>query len=463
LTFLANHDNLTSLFNRRYFLTCLEENIASKLPSETLAVILIDLARFRTINDNFGHHIGDQLLIELSGRITAWNSYAATISRLGGDEFAVLFTGKYTRKDIEKFCLQLIESCSKPVRIGNHKMSLTISAGIAVFSEESCDGYTLMKHADIAMYRAKSQGYNRFEFYNPLFGQEVNLKNKIEILLKQADFEKSFELFYQPQFSFPYHNLVGAEALIRWKSAELGYIPPSVFIPVAEEIDHIFKIGRWVMQKSIQQAAAWNSKIPLRMKIGFNVSPKQLKDESFFDILKTLLRDDGIDPAWLDAEITESIMISAEDKVRAMLHWLKTLGVSVSIDDFGAGYSSLGYLSKYPFDRIKIDKSLIASISSCNHNGTQIVKAAISMAKSLGIKTIAEGVETQEQLDILTDLGCDQAQGYLLGRPVSADMFEQLFYVTEERFRFSKCLSCARLGAAALCGLSPPGTGPDPL
>ncbi len=433
LTYLANQDTLTSLYNRRYFMGWLDESIKTILPKETLALLLLDLDRFKTINDSFGHDAGDKVLIELANRMTEWNNYGATLARLGGDEFAFIFIGKYTQKDIDGFCSQIADFCSRPISIGGHVLEVTVSIGVALLSTDAVDGKSLLKNADIAMYHAKSQGYNKYQLFDPILSQDMINSNKIEVLLKQADIDKDFELFYQPQFSLPDKQLIGAEALLRWKDAQYGYIPPNVFIPVAEKIEYITKIGKWVMKQSIRQAIAWNQLQPLPIKVGINISPRQLNEDTFIEILKALILDSGVKTAWLDAEITESTMICETDKVHTVFDMLKELGLSISIDDFGSGYSALSYLNKYPFDRIKIDKSLIDNISSYNVSGVHIVKSIITMAKSIGITTIAEGVETEEQLDVLMELGCDQVQGYLLGRPVPATEFERKFMFRSEQ------------------------------
>lgn len=427
LSFLANQDTLTTLFNRRYFMSCLEDALSTKRENEILAVLLIDLDRFKVINDSFGHDVGDLVLISLANRMLAWNSYGATLARLGGDEFAFILLGKLSYKDVEEFCKQIIDFCSKPIDIENDQLFLTISLGVALQSPDANSCKALLKNADIAMYRAKAQGYNKFLFYDVFFNEQNNKRNEIEKLLRKADCDTDFELFYQPQFSLPDKRLIGAEALIRWKSAEHGYIPPNEFIPIAEQIDFIFDLGKWVLRETIRQGIKWNKTSGLNLKLGVNVSPKQLDDAGFIDILQSLSDTEDYAIEWLDAEITESIMLRDDVKIQSIFEMMRTLGISVSIDDFGSGYSSLGYLNKFPFSRLKIDKSLIDKVSSANASGTEVVKAIITMAKAVGIKTIAEGVETQDQLEILIDLGCDQVQGYFLGRPVPPDVFEKRF------------------------------------
>lgn len=437
LTFLANQDTLTTLYNRRHFMSYMEDALHSLCKDNIMAVLLIDLDRFKTINDIYGHDVGDEVLVDLSQRMVSWNRYGATIARLGGDEFALIFMGKYSQEDIESFCEQIIALCREPIQVGDTQMNLTMSIGVALATPDVHDGKTLLKRADIAMYHAKLQGYNKYQFYNPSIDKDFKKLAKVESLLRQVDVEKDFKLFYQPQFSLPDLKLIGAEALIRWESPELGFIPPNVFIPIAEEIDYILKIGTWVMEETINQIKKWNSHYPLQMKIGFNLSSKQFKDKGFVSLLETLITSANLDPDCVDVEITESMMIDDEAYVNNIFASLKKLGVSISIDDFGSGYSALNYLNKYPFDRIKLDKSLIDDLSKEKTNSINIVQAAINMAHASGIQTIAEGVETKEQLDILIDLGCDQVQGFLLGRPVPPNIFEEKFLIKYFRYNES--------------------------
>lgn len=427
LSVLVNQDMLTSLYNRHYFMMCLDDILKNMRKDELVAILLLDMDRFKTINDTFGHDVGDKILIALSCRLTEWNNCGAIIARMGGDEFAVMVVGKYTQKGIEDLCTKMITLCSKPINIGNRELILTMSVGIALTSEDIRDGKRLLQNADIAMYRSKSQGYNKYQVYDSIMSQEFNKATEIEILLRQVDVDKDFELFYQPQYALPGGELIGAEALLRWKHPEHGYIPPNIFIPIAEQIDYIQKIGKWVIQKAIEQSVTWNKKYPIPLKIGFNISPKQIMDSGFIDLVKSLVSNSGIMSSWIDVEITEHIMINDGDNIDEVFSAFRELEISVSIDDFGSGYSAMGYLNKYHFDRLKIDKSLIDNVSQRNISGTNVVKAVISMAHASGIRALAEGVETQEQLDILNELGCDQIQGYFCGRPVPADAFEQRY------------------------------------
>ncbi len=427
LTFLTNQDILTALFNRRYFIDRLNDTLKNRESEDLTALLLIDIDRFKMINDTFGHDIGDKILIEYAYRMTQWNRYGALLARLGGDEFAIMVNGRYTKENVEEFCRQITELCGLPIVIGETTFSVTVSIGASIARAEDCDGRTLLQNADLAADRAQSQGYNGYLIFDPVMSKDFRKSLEIEYLLKNADVKKDFELFYQPQYSIPQKKLVGAEALIRWNTPEHGYIPPNIFIPIAEQGDAIHQIGRWVMREAISQAEKWNRNHALSLKIGFNVSPKQLEDPGFIGLLRTLVSETGAAPEWIDVEITESTMLSDEDKIRDIFAAFEKLRISVSIDDFGTGYSTLGCLGKYSFDRIKIDKSLVDEISERDGKHAHVVQAAINMAHASGMQAIAEGVERQEQLDILMELGCDQIQGYLFGRPVPADIFEQKY------------------------------------
>lgn len=428
LSVLANQDTITKLYNRRYFSVCLEETIEMLQQDEVLAVFQFDIDRFKTINDSYGHDVGDKVIIEVSNRLLEWNTSNAVISRLGGDEFAILMHGYLTTRQLEEYCSQIIDLCSAPIFIDNQVLYITMSIGISVCPKDAYDSVSLLKNSDIAMYRAKAEGFNKYVFFSPSFKENIRQKNEIEALLRKADMESDFELVFQPQFELPDKLLIGAEALLRWKNPEHGYIPPSIFVPVAEEIDYIGRIGKWVLQKAAEQIAEWNKEYSANLKMGVNISPKQLAEKDFFKTLETIITSYKVNTAWLDAEITENLMIEEKSKVKAIFNLFREHNISVSIDDFGSGYSSLGYLNKYHYDRIKIDKSLIDNLLLPGGSGIEVVKAIISMAKAVGKVTLAEGVETLKQLKILTELGCNQVQGYFLGKPVPADIFEKDYF-----------------------------------
>lgn len=427
LVYLANNDTVTKLKNRRFFIMSLEKALKELPKNESLAVFIIDLDRFKTINDTMGHDVGDDVLIEISARIKSSCSGRALLARLGGDEFALFARGNLSREDIAIIAEDIIRESSKPLSINSTILQVTLSVGIALYPSDADNRVALMRSADIAMYRAKSLGYNKYVFYDPFLIEGIGKKNELGQLLKRANIEKDFELYYQPQFDIATGRLVGAEAMLCWKSAELGYISTKEFIPVVEEIDYLFKIGKWAMNKAVRQVIKWNTAYSIDLKMGINISPKQFSEDDLLGAIKNLITHENFKSAWIDAEITEEILLESNHKINKIFEALKEMKVSVSIDALGAGYSTLDYLNKFPFDRIKIDKLLVDQLSESNLSGIQVVKTIVTMAEEMGIITIAEGVEKEEQLTILKRLKCSQAHGNFLGRPVSAADFEKIF------------------------------------
>ncbi|QHQ59954.1 EAL domain-containing protein [Anaerocolumna sedimenticola] len=426
LNFLSKQDTVTTLYNRRYFIQSLEKKLESLEEKETLALIFIDIDRFKTINDMYGHHIGDKVLIEIARRLQSFSGEHSFLARLGGDEFVMCFHGKYGYANMERLSNDIINKCSKEIEVEQYVFHLTISIGISIYPSDAKDRSTLMRNADIAMYQAKMLGKNRCVSFNLKYIEKLSRKSDLEYHLKRLNYEEELQVYYQPQFSIPNKKLIGAEALLRWNNKDLGWVSPAEFIPVAEELNIINPIGEWVMVKAVKQISLWNNTYGSGLKIGINVSPKQLDHKTFVPNLKKVMEENAVPPEYIDIEITESLAIEGEERIKQIDSIFRSLGISISIDDFGTGYSSLSYLKFFPFERIKIAKPLIDAIST-DHYDLQIVKAVIILAKSLGIKTIAEGVESQEQIDILVELGCDEIQGYFLGRPVPADQFEELF------------------------------------
>ena len=425
LALLANQDTVTRLYNRRYFFALFEDAITNRKPAEVLVLMFMDADYFKLINDTYGHTMGDQVLIKLSERLLNCDPYGATMARIGGDEFAILFHGKYNHQEIESYAEKLTDLCSEPMQFDRLTLNIMMSIGISICPSDACDSATLMRYADAAMYHAKFQNHEKYTFYTSNLNVHAYNKNKIEGILGKAEIENDFELYYQPQFSIAARQIIGAEALIRWKSNRHKLIPPGEFIPLAEEIGHMIKIGNWVMNEAFRQVASWNKAYDLQLKMGVNISPKQLDDE-FVNTLKNLLDQHFVDNSWIDIEIAEYVVLENEEKMERMFSLFKQLGLSVSIDHFGTGYSSQSYLKKYRVDRIKIDRSLIEPLLSSD-SYRQIVKTVIAMSKSLGIKVLAAGVELAGELDMLAELGCDQIQGYLLGKPVPAAVFEKKF------------------------------------
>jgi diguanylate cyclase (GGDEF)-like protein len=426
LDILSNQDTITNLYNRRYFMSVLEEAIKNCPEGNCVGLMFLDLDRFKIINDMYGHQIGDEVLIEVSKRLEMLQGEKTMLARLGGDEYVISYKGQFTYAFLEKVAQNLITMFMYPIEVESYMFNISVCIGLSVYPLDAEDAYSLLRNADMAMYQAKKNGKNQIVTFRSSFSEIMKRKNDIEILLKQADFNKEFQLFYQPQFRVEDKKLIGAEALLRWSNSPIGFISPAEFIPVAEEINVINEIGSWVLDNAIKQLKLWSDFNLEEFKLGINVSPKQLDYKNFVSELTNIINRHQISTKLIDIELTESIAIEGEERIQQIVSIFSNLGLSISIDDFGTGYSALSYLKIFPFERIKIAKQLIDSITFDNYD-LQIVKAIIQLAKSIGIKTIAEGVETQDQFDILKCLGCDEIQGYLLGKPVSAAAFMEIF------------------------------------
>ncbi|HBP39045.1 MAG TPA: GGDEF-domain containing protein [Clostridiales bacterium] len=420
---VSNHDTVTSFYNRRYFLMALDRLLKEVKINETVVIFFIDLDRFKSINDTCGHDIGDHVLMEIARRIKAWNQYDAILARMGGDEFVCALRGHYCQEDVAGLAGELIRKCHEPISVPPYQFQITISVGATFYPDDAQDRGTLLKNADIAMYHAKAQGCNQLAFYNQLIHERVARKSELEHLLSQSDYDREFELYYQPIYDAANGTLTGAEALLHWNSPVLGSVPPAEFIPIAEEIGCIIPLGEWVLQQAAIQIRDWNRRYGRKLRISINISPQQLEPVRFAENLAQLVQRTGIDPEWLDLEIVERVAMNGAEPVAAVLHALSGIGVAVSIDNFGTGYSSLSYLQRFSIDRLKIARPLVENIA-VNPGEYQIIKAIVLMAKALGIKTTAEGVETTEQLQILAELQCDEVQGFLTGQPMTAQMLE---------------------------------------
>ena len=426
LEFLSNRDTLTNLFNRRYILTRLQSSLSETKPGEYVALMYIDLDRFKVINDMYGHDMGDKVLLEVSQRFKGFAGENGMLARMGGDEFVFVLTGLADIREPAACAAHIIEQCSRNIYVDDYVFSPSLCIGISLYPLDAHDVGTMLKNADIALYHAKEQGVGRFAVFSRMIRQKTQQRNTIEILLRGGSINSEFSVHYQPQFSIPDQKLIAAEALVRWRNAELGAVSPAEFIPIAEETHRINDIGLWVLEQATAQALTWNSRYGGDLVIGVNISPLQLNSSGLMEKLQSLSGGGGFNPAWLDIEITESVALEGEYRLAQIFNLFKAIGMSVSIDDFGAGYSSIMSLKQYSFDRIKIAKPLIDSITASERN-EQIVRALVLLARSIGMKTIAEGVETRAQLSKLAAIGCDQVQGYLLGRPVPSDEFEALY------------------------------------
>lgn len=424
LDFLANRDTVTNLYNRRYFLEELGTMFLSLEEDDTLALATLDLDRFKTINDMYGHYIGDNIIIELAKRLQFFEKNHTMIARFGGDEFVIAIRGKNSLEDIEKLLRRVIAKCSEPIHIRKNVFEVTMSVGISVYPIDADNTDMLLRNSEMAMFQAKKEGYNQIVVFSDILKENMRWKNKIEINLRKADFNREFRLYYQPQFSIPDRKLVGMEALLRWNCAGRGFVNPSVFIPIAEEINWIVPIGDWVLNQAVSQAVRWNRQYGTDLKIAVNVSPKQLDVPDFTRHVLSVLSRREAPPEWIDLEITEGVAMEGSSKIESIASQFRESGITVSIDDFGTGYSSLSYLKLFPFQRVKIAHELIDNITFDRYD-LQIVRSILLLAESIGVDCIAEGIETQEQFDLLQGLGCRQMQGYLLGKPMPAEEFEK--------------------------------------
>ncbi|WP_282939827.1 EAL domain-containing protein [Paenibacillus sp. RC67] len=426
IEFRANYDFLTGLPNIRLFNEHFKNTLESvKKDGSSIAVLFLDLDRFKWINDTFGHSSGDYLLKEVAQRIAGIAGGNEMGSRIGGDEFVLLLPG-YSREATEQKVQQILQLLSRPALYEGQELSVTPSIGISMFPCDGEDIDTLVKNADIAMYRAKEQGRNNFQFYALEMKDKIVRRAALEKGLRKALERNEFTLYYQPQVDLNTGEIVGVEALVRWIHPENGLISPLEFIPLAEETGLIAPMGEWILYTACKQNKLWQEKGFPPMRVSVNLSARQIQQQNLVDYVRQVLEETGLEPTQLEMEITESIAMYNEDYVIGKLNSLKQLGIQIAIDDFGTGYSSLNYLNKFPIDTLKIDKSFISQVKNSSDN-MEIIMTILAMARNLKLKVIAEGVETIEQLRFLQNNKCNEAQGYYFSKPLSVDDFEQLF------------------------------------
>ncbi len=435
LIYQANHDVLTGLPNRRLFnedLTTILKDRSSRQSSA--AIMLIDLDRFKYINDTLGHDFGDLLLIEVSRRLENFLEIhklsQAKVYRQGGDEFTLLFPG-FLRGEAVETAKLLLEQFSDEFLISEQEFYITPSIGISMYPEDGEDAKTLMKNADTAMYYVKDREKNSFQLFTDDMNQQFYRKMVIEKELRTALEKEEFRLVYQPFLDVKTETICGMEALIRWESKALGSVSPSEFISIAEETGLIIPIGEWVLNTALEQKNRWQKSGYPALKLGVNLSMRQLLDKALIQKVAESMKKHHVNPAEIDLEVTESIAMGDQDIIVSKLQGLKELGVRLSMDDFGTGYSSLSYLKKYPLDTLKIDRSFIKGITS-NEDHQAIVRSTISMAKHLHLHVIAEGVESQGEYAFLKKNHCDMVQGYAIGHPMTAEEFEKNVFVKED-------------------------------
>jgi len=415
---LAHQDDLTGLYNRNLFLSLLEQSIArARRNKEQIGLIFLDLDHFKDINDTLGHEAGDRVLTLIAKRLKDTVREEDAVARIGGDEFMVLLEQLKDEGDCRRVAEKIITAMSQPIRVDLHDLHVTTSLGISVHPNDGNDASTLMKNADIALYRAKSNGRNTYQLYSADMGKSLQKKLNLESELRRAVSEGEFELFYQTKFDLSRNRTYGVEALLRWNHPHKGRISPDKFIYLLEETGAIVSVGDWVLQTALTQIQSYNSNVAQSLNLSVNISAKQLREPDFLTKLDLALSNSGFDPNRLELEITESVLIEEGDHITELLNQIKERGIRLALDDFGTGYSSLLYLRRFPIDSIKIDKSFIRCIKDSDDDQV-VVKTLIELARALRLGVVAEGVETQAQLDTLKQIGCLHIQGYYFSKPV---------------------------------------------
>jgi len=420
---MARLDPLTGLPNRLYLRERLAEALARLArDGEACALLLIDLDRFKPVNDTLGHPIGDALLEKVADRLRSTVRPTDTVARIGGDEFVILQAGVRDAAGTQALARRIVDLIGRTYMVEGHLLTIGASVGVALAPEDGTDGDRLLKNADLALYRAKLDGRGTYRFFEPEMDARMQARRKLELDMRQALARREFQLHYQPQLQLQSGTLIGCEALIRWRHPDRGLVSPLDFIPLAEEIGLIVPIGEWVIRQACRDAMAW----PSHMSVAVNVSPAQFKSDRLVETIISALASSGLPAQRLEVEITEGVLLQENAKTLQTLHRLRELGVRVSMDDFGTGYSSLSYLRSFPFDKIKIDRSFVKDLAT-KPDGEAIIRAIAGLGKSLGMTTVAEGVETSEQMQRIRLEGCTDVQGYLISRPVPPAELAEVF------------------------------------
>jgi diguanylate cyclase (GGDEF)-like protein/PAS domain S-box-containing protein len=426
MSYLAQHDSLTDLPNRILLSDRLTQAIAlAHRSGKKLAVLFLDIDRFKHINDSLGHAIGDRLLQSVAQRLLACVRRSDTVSRQGGDEFVILLPEVAHAGDAAAIADVILLALSTPHHIAKHDLHVTASVGIATYPDDGTDAETLMQNADLAMYDAKDSGRDNWQFFKAEMNKRAVERQLVEVALRHAVDQQEFVLQYQPQMNLGTGAIIGVEALIRWRHPERGLVPPAHFIPIAEECGVIVAIGRWVLREACRQARTWQCAGLPPVRIAINISAVELRAKDFVAGVRAILLETGLDPRFLELELTETFLWQDSKSTLAVLQALKAMGVQLALDDFGTGYSSLSYLRRFPIDTLKIDQSFVRDITT-DAGDAGIVSAVISMGKSLHMRVVAEGVETREQLAFLREQRCPEGQGYHFSRPVVAGEFTRL-------------------------------------
>jgi diguanylate cyclase (GGDEF)-like protein len=424
--FIAQHDALTNLPNRLLLNDRVSQAIRlSRRRMTATAVIFLDLDRFKYINDSLGQAIGDQLLQSVSRRLLACVRDSDTVTRQGGDEFVILLSEIAHAQDAAKSAQQILLSLAAPHFIGKHELHIDGSIGISVYPLDGEDAETLIKNADMAMYHAKENGRNNFQYFAAEMNVKIVERQSLEVGLRRALERGEFLLHYQPKVNLGTGEITSVEALIRWQRPDQGLVPPAQFVPVAEDSGLILPIGRWVLREACRQARAWQDAGLSPLSMAVNVSAAEFRQKDFFESVRTILKETGLEGRYLELELTESVLMNDAKFTASVLQKLKGMGIRIAVDDFGTGYSSLSYLREFPIDILKIDRTFVNQITSDSGDST-IVNAIVSMGRSLKHLVVAEGIETNEQRTYLQAHHCEQGQGYLFSRPLPAAQFAVL-------------------------------------
>jgi diguanylate cyclase (GGDEF)-like protein/PAS domain S-box-containing protein len=426
MSHLASHDPLTDLPNRLLLGDRLARALAlAHRHQGRLAVLFLDIDRFKYINDSLGHILGDELLRAVGREVTMCVRSSDTVSRHGGDEFVVVLSELDRAEDAAMGAQKIVAALARPHNLAGHELHITVSIGISVYPDDGEDAETLLQSADTALYHAKDQGRDCYQFFKPELNVRAVERQSIESGLHSALDRREFELFYQPMMNLKTGAIVGAEALIRWRHPDRGLVEPAQFVPIAEDCGLIKPIGRWVLHEACRQAQAWQDAGLRPIPVSVNISAVEFRSKGFLENIVDILRETRLDPRYLEIELTESVLMAHVEATNSVLHALKTLGVQLAIDDFGTGWSSLSYLRHFPIDALKVDKTFVQEITS-GSSSAPIVSAVISMGRSLKRRVVAEGVETRDQLAFLQAEDCNEGQGFYFSRPLVAQQFARV-------------------------------------
>jgi diguanylate cyclase (GGDEF)-like protein/PAS domain S-box-containing protein len=439
LDHLAHHDSLTGLPNRLFLRTYLEQAVKACGAGGGLAILLLDLDDFKTINDSYGHNVGDELLVEVAQQLKKFVGSRGIVARLGGDEFVIVLSNVRTRDEIAAGADGILRVLTAPLRVAGRAISTSVSIGVTLYPEDSGDLEAILRNADLAMYKAKEAGRSNVRFFQSEMTKHARRRLTMEQAVRDALKSQQFVLHYQPQIEIATRRIVALEALVRWAHPRLGLVPPSKFIPVAEESGLIVPLGEHILRTACEQVVRWQAAGVPTVPVAVNWSAIQLQRQSVVEVVHRMLEETGMPPKLLSLEITEGALMRNMQQHAAALQTLREIGVRIHIDDFGTGYSSLSSLRKLPVDTLKIDRSFIDHVADTPADQA-IVRAILAMANSLGLRVVAEGVETAAQLDVLNRHGCEVAQGFFFSRPLPADQCRTLLEELATRPSFTDTL-----------------------